>query len=70
MNKRDILKDCKIEFAIYNLIEQIKQEVNEYKNTRDENSKQKLAMYIQDREKIYNNDEETTSKYFNMRRLG
>lgn len=65
MNQKDNFKECKMEVARDNVIEQIKQMINEYKIMRDKDSMQKLAVLIKDRDKIYSNDEETINKYLN-----
>jgi len=69
LKEKNIFKEYKMEVAIDNVIEQIAQEINKYIRTKDKNSIKELAVLIRDRDRIYNNNEETINKYVKMRRL-
>ncbi len=63
MDKSEIFKDFEVEASIENLIQKISQKIEEYKSKKDEKTKKELAQLIEDRNKIYNLDEETIKKY-------
>ena len=69
MDEENDFKENKKEFAINNVIEQIKIEMKDFIQSKDEIAGQKLTELIQDRDKIYTDDENIINKYFNMKGL-
>lgn len=69
MDEENDFKEYKKEFAINNVIEQIKIEMKDFIQSKDEIAGQKLTELIQDRDKIYTDDENIINKYFNMKGL-
>lgn len=63
MNEEDIINEYGIEFAIETVVQKISQEIDKYKEAKDEQSAKKLAELLEDRRKIYTNDKETIRKY-------
>ena len=63
MNEEDIINEYGIEFAIETVVQKISQEIDKYKEAKDEKYAKKLAELLEDRRKIYTNDKETIRKY-------
>ncbi len=66
INIDKIINECGIEISIDNIIQDISKKISEYKSNRDENTLKEIQQLLQDRDKIYNFDKETISKYLNI----
>lgn len=63
MDLEKIIEEFGIEIAIEKIAPEIKEKIDEYTKTKDENIKKELAMLLEDRNNIYCNDKETIKKY-------
>jgi len=68
MSEDDIINEYGIDFAIESITCLISQKMDEYKNTRDQKIQEELSNLIEERNKIYNNDEEIIRKYLKLGR--
>lgn len=63
MNIEEIGKEFEIEFAIEKLAQEMRKKLDEYAKTKDKESQKEIMMLLEDREKIYSNDNEVIKKY-------
>ena len=63
MELEEIIKEFGIEIAIEKITPKIKEKIDEYTKTKDENVKKELAELLEDRDNIYSNNEEVIRKY-------
>lgn len=66
INIDKIINECGIEIGIDNVIQEISNKIYDYKSNRNENTLKEIQQLLQDRDKIYNFDKETTRKYLNI----
>ena len=65
MNK-EIIEKCGMELATEEVILLISKKIDEYEKKKDKNIIKEVANLLNDREKIYNNDNETIKKYIKI----
>ena len=63
MKKEELTEEFEMEFAIENIGEQISEKMEEWKKEKKEETEQELIILLQDRKKIYLEDNETIKKY-------
>ena len=65
MNK-EIIEKCGMELATEKVVLLISKKIDEYEKKKDKNIIKEVANLLNDREKIYNNDNETIKKYIKI----
>lgn len=63
MNIEDINKEFEIEFAIEKLAQEMRRKLDQYRETKDKEIQKEIMKLLEDREKIYSNDNEVIKKY-------
>mgnify|MGYP005771402125 CR=1 FL=1 len=63
MNIEDISKEFEIEFAIEKLAREMRKKLDQYRETKDKEIQKEIMKLLEDREKIYSNDNEVIKKY-------
>lgn len=63
MELEELIKEFGIDIAIEKITPIISEKIEEYTKTKDENVKKELAELLEDRDNIYNEDEEVIRKY-------
>ena len=63
MNIEDISKEFEIEFAIEKLAQEMRKKLDQYRETKDKEIQKEIMKLLEDREKIYSNDNEVIKKY-------
>ena len=63
MDLEEIVKEHGIELAIEKITPKVAQKIKEYRDTKDKEVQKQLIQLLEDREKIYCNDEEIIKKY-------
>lgn len=63
MELEELIQEFGIDIAIEKITPIISEKFDEYTKTKDENVKKELAKLLEDRDNIYNNNEEVIKKY-------
>ena len=63
LNKEDLIEEFSMELAIENLMYELSDKMNECYDIKNSNCKSEIMQLINDREEIYNGNQEIIKKY-------